>query len=626
MNAASAITVVDEVKTTATLAQEEARVMAEQAAIAAEIALDEALVARNKAELAKAETAKAAAEKAALVGKASVEKAAEIAQKAIGEADGKNKAAKVAQNKERAMKAEVALANDALEKAKRAETQAIAAEEAENRAAEAEAASQTAAAAAKAVNDAGDNEAKIDQAIAAAEAAEDRAYAVVSARNIAGERRVNAASAAVEAAEKRVAEAEDQVGSSEEARQEALDATAVSMDAQKELAAAKVAHEELQNELVSMAEALELAKTDLLDAKAVLDEDKKQQVPVAKTRSMELASQYFTWKDNQGHSGYQFYQPYEFNYTNKDTEVGLRTGYVTSGNKSVANGQVSTWTDTVLSVAQKNEKNKYSLRYYLDINMPTGKSGLNGTNSIMSNDLVELDRFGEGWNYTPGVSVSRKISKKDIWTLETYYALHRSYTYDTSITNGRLEPGNEWGKTFRWRHTETKWQFVGEINHSNFGITQEGTQDGNITYQEGDQLTFKLNYSRDLPKNQNLMLYFWRAFENPYTSSDPTASGIVGMSSLDRNYFGTVWSKKLPNNRTFRTMANVMLSSGTDYNPITTVIINGQKKYNFGFGYDVNFTEDKKLSFDLERFYMYDDSPATSYQGYTFYCKYLVSM
>ena len=59
----------------------------------------------------------------------------------------------------------------------------------------------------------------------------------------------------------------------------------------------------------------------------------------------------------------------------------------------------------------RNNKDKYIVDYNLGINIPTGKAKLSSyeRNARMDEDLVRFAEFGEGWNFTPGIAVTRRI-------------------------------------------------------------------------------------------------------------------------------------------------------------------------------------------------------------------------
>ena len=57
----------------------------------------------------------------------------------------------------------------------------------------------------------------------------------------------------------------------------------------------------------------------------------------------------------------------------------------------------------------------------MGINIPTGKAKLSSyeRNARMDEDMVRFAEFGEGWNFTPGIAVTRRIGgDKDLLTLE----------------------------------------------------------------------------------------------------------------------------------------------------------------------------------------------------------------
>lgn len=466
-------------------------------------------------------------------------------------------------------------------------------------------------AAANAVDIAAANAAKLNnKATTKAEAAADREYTQAAERTLVAERQAEAEAMVAEAAEASMAAIEERLEAATQTREEAQekenDAKGAVIDAQTEL-------EDIKKDLV-------LLRAEVAQGKAAVLETKKEP-DLAKRRwaTAEVECKYYTWQDHQGNSGYQLYQPYTFNFVDGNMEYSLRTGYVTSANKSDANGRVATWTDTVLGLAYSKQQHKDTIVYRLDINMPTGKGTLNGTGAIMSDDLVEMSRFGEGWNYTPGVWISRKTSKEDTWTLGTYYTFRSRYTYDGSFANGWLKPGNVWVKDLRWQHAGQKWQLVGELSHTSAGTTQ----DGNITYQQGDQLNMNLTYNRVLSEDQDLMLYYWNGKEQPYTSADP----FVIADKTKTQYIGAMWSKTLARKRTFRIGVDMMKRDGNSYDPLTTLTSNERTKYSWGVGYDIDIAADRKASVDIKQFHMKDNvSSNNRYHGYNIYVRYTYNM
>lgn len=373
-------------------------------------------------------------------------------------------------------------------------------------------------------------------------------------------------------------------------------------------------------EFLGLEEELKMAKEDFKAVEqALADSQTTAEISDRLWRYFSTGAKFYNWQDDAGNSGYQFYQPIMFGYVKGNMEYFLSSGYVISNNKSVADGRVSTFTDTALNAAYTTQKGKYTVIYILNTNIPTGRSALRGTNAIMSDDLVEFSRFGGGWNFTPGVLASWKIGKEDTWTIGTYYSFNGSYTLDES-TGSRLNPGNGWSNLLQWRHAGQKWQFVGELIHGKFGSSREDE----ISYRQGNQLDVHLTYNRVLADNQDLMFYYWCTNEQPYVSGYP---GFEPGRSTTTNYLGTMWSRALNEKNVFRVMFDYMKRTGNIYDPVTTLTHSGRQKYTVGLGYDYKISRQEKLAFDVEAFRMRDDAPSSGkYHGYNFYVRYLKYM
>lgn len=577
-------TVPDDARMTIEMVKAEAKIIAEQAKSQAQA---ESALGQAEGDVAKLEMTKDAKEADVAQAQATLRQA-ELALQA-------------AKADEATATAEVITAKEVFERAK------IIAARAEAGAEESRSAEQ---AAANAVDIVAANTVRLNNKAAKAEEAADREYTQAAERTLAAERQAEAEAMVAEAAEARMAAMEERLEAAiqarEEAQEKANDAKGAVIDAQMEL-------DDIKKDLV-------LFRAEVAQGKAAVLETKKEP-DLAKRRwaTAEVESKYFTWQDHQGNSGYQLYQPYTFNVVDGNMEYSLRTGYITSSNKSDANGRVATWTDTVLGLAYSKQQYKDTIVYRFDINMPTGKGALNGTGTIMSDDLVEMSRFGEGWNYTPGVWINRKTSIEDTWTLGTYYTFRSRYTYDGSIANGWLNPGNVWVQELRWQHAGQKWQLVGELSHTSAGTTQ----DGNTTYQQGDQLDMNITYNRVLSQNQDLMLYYWNGKEQPYTSADP----FVIADKTKTQYLGAMWSKTLARKRTFRIGADMMKRDGNSYDPLTALTNNERTKYSWGVGYDIDIAADRKASVDIKQFHMKDNvSSNNGYHGYNIFVRYTCNM
>lgn len=335
-----------------------------------------------------------------------------------------------------------------------------------------------------------------------------------------------------------------------------------------------------------------------------------------------------------GNSAYQFTQPITFSYWHKDFSYSLNTKYIVSKNNTPgASGRVSTLADTTLSLTKHTEKPKFNVDYSLDINIPTGKAALSWSerNARMNEDLFEVSQFGKGWQFTPGIAVSWKIGKEDMWTLGTSYAFSGSYDPTTDIVNDDISPGNEWRKFLRWQHAGQDWQFVGELSNTSTGVTKIANGE---EYSTGDEWDYRLTYNKKLPDNQNIMFYYWRERQN-LNSIVPSDTG----NSL-AHYLGTMWSRKLNDKKLVRVTFDVMKSDGKRYDRIknsidrdngtpqySSIDVDGRTKYTLGVGYDIRLDKQSVFSIDLQKFIMKDGESnlpqsSTTYHGFNVLMKY----
>lgn len=391
---------------------------------------------------------------------------------------------------------------------------------------------------------------------------------------------------------------------------------------------AKQALGEAQQSLKDANETTELAEKEALQTKTQLEQ-------LIYLQDHPKGVHIFTTEFNYYHGNdvYQFTQPISFSYWHKDFSYSLNTEYIVSkNNTSGASGRVSTVSDTTLTLTKHTEKPKFNVDYSLNINIPTGKAALSWSERYarINEDLVEVDQFGKGWEFTPGIEVSRKIGKEDMWTIGTSYAFNGSYDPTTDIVNDDISPGNEWRKFLRWQHAAQDWQFVGELSNTSTGVTKIANGE---EYSTGDEWDYRLTYNKKLPANQNIMFYYWRERQN-LNSIVPSDTG----NSL-AHYLGTMWSKKLDDKRLARVTFDVMKSDGKRYDQLrnsfdpddgipqySSVDVDGRTKYTLGVGCDIRLDKKSVFSIDLQKFIMKDGEsqlrPPTTYHGFNVLMKY----
>ena len=330
-----------------------------------------------------------------------------------------------------------------------------------------------------------------------------------------------------------------------------------------------------------------------------------------------VRNNFFNWHGN-GWSGSQFVQPYYFGYANKNNYWGFNFNYVSSKNTTPGHeGKINTFTDTLLYFSTRNSKDKYIVDYNLGINIPTGKTKLSSyeRNARMDEDLVRFAEFGEGWNFTPGIAVTRRIGgDKDLLTVGTSYSFKGAYDPTSDIDDDKLNPGNEWQKYLRWQHAEEKWQLVGEVLHTS--SAESKIADG-TAFDTGAVWETRLTYNRNLSKDQALMLYYWYYHEN----NEIILNKRVEESPV--HYFGTEWKKHLSKKTDLRLAADIMIANGIRYSSLTDSYVDDRKKVTFGIGYDLKMDDRNKLSLDIQHFSMHDGKnsngdEAREYRGFNF--------
>ncbi len=322
--------------------------------------------------------------------------------------------------------------------------------------------------------------------------------------------------------------------------------------------------------------------------------------------------QYYQWKNNKGQSGYQFVQPYNFSYVDKKMEYALSTAYVISRNNSPGKQErLASFIDTTLSAAYTDERGSDSFRYSLDLNLPTGKTGLTDeqNNAVMDEDVVAENSFGEGTNATLGYSISHKIGKEDSWTLGLGYTLRGHYDNDS--------PGSSWSKNLSWQHAEKQWQLTGSVNHESYSDGKIGIDH----YRQGDELEVNIVYDEELAIDKNLMLYY------RYSNQQATQNRIGDEDgNLNTHYAGFSLKKNCNGEDALRFTGDYMKKSGNTVDIHTDNDIAGRTKYTVGVGYDFALQDNRKLSIDLQRFFMLnqvvDADGEDRYQGYNIILKY----
>jgi hypothetical protein len=157
-----------------------------------------------------------------------------------------------------------------------------------------------------------------------------------------------------------------------------------------------------------------------------------------------------------GESGAQAFTRLQFTTAFEDFDLGFATGLVGSDRDSPltgGSGSVSTLTDTVVSGTYRAFAGdvdwlggrRATLAFNADINIPTGQEQLTGDekNAVFDSFLVDLDRFGEGWNTGIGASATVTLSETLLLGVAASYTFRGEFSPDGNAPDRVLDPGDQ---------------------------------------------------------------------------------------------------------------------------------------------------------------------------------------
>lgn len=337
---------------------------------------------------------------------------------------------------------------------------------------------------------------------------------------------------------------------------------------------------------------------------------------------------FYSWRSGSG-SGYQMVQPWQYRFGKDNYSFRLSTAYVMAHNGAAGrDGSINTLTDTKIDLFKRVEHKQYSVDYLFNLTLPTGSASLNAKqrNARMSDDLVELDPYGKGWQMTPGIQMNWQQSETIKWTAGTGYLFGRSYDQTSDIPGDTVSPGYEWRKFLRYQLAEKKRQFVAEIVNTSYGRT---TYQNNNSYHLKDGWNYRLTYNKVLDDTKELLFYYW--LENAGRNDQ----GAQNTNNAYTQYFGSAWSKKVNAKDTLKLSFDVMRTNGNRYDGLQSytdalgnpqyyyVEVMGRTKYTFSLGYERKINANDRWSAALQYFKMRDgastigDAPK-NYNGFIF--------
>jgi hypothetical protein len=149
--------------------------------------------------------------------------------------------------------------------------------------------------------------------------------------------------------------------------------------------------------------------------------------------------------DGAGQSGHQVLAPYALSFDTPSWGASIRGAYGVSDRDPIGGGadSITGFTDTTLSGYYRFVAAETEFRLGLDLDLPTGKSRLSVRQvlSVQDEDLVALERFGEGFDVNPNLRIYRNFGVFGLG-LGVGYLITGKYD-PTEAPNDDLDPGNE---------------------------------------------------------------------------------------------------------------------------------------------------------------------------------------
>jgi hypothetical protein len=344
--------------------------------------------------------------------------------------------------------------------------------------------------------------------------------------------------------------------------------------------------------------------------------------------SVNAEQYYYNWNDKLGNRGNQLVTPFTVTYSKGNFEVGLRTAWIKSqfnGNLILdgqvigkRKGEVSTLSDTSLSLAYSLKQSKWPVRFNLDVNVPTGKATLNGDqkNAIMDGALVQQTRFGEGWNLAPGVSVSHAISQKGVVGFGLSHIMRGKFDPNGDVVNDTINPGNETVATLQYSHSEKNWMVMTGLIYTRYGTTTRGGED---YYRSGSRFDINGSLVASPSPGHRLQLsarYFTQGKQddvNFFSGNLEKESADSSGNSLFTNFDYSIATDKQQRGN-LHVLMDYLTVQANSYDRINDLFNAGRNKFSIGLGYDYAFSRKARASLQAKYFWLNDKATPTTQQ------------
>jgi len=198
-------------------------------------------------------------------------------------------------------------------------------------------------------------------------------------------------------------------------------------------------------------------------------------------------------------SGNEFTVPFGIAYKGQKFSASLETAYSNAyvTTEDVGDSGLDGLTDTLLSVSYIHPfaTRPMALMLGLDLNVPGGQENLTEKEAHaewgQSNDLFEVDNFGDGLNVGGSLGIMRQFREGLVLAVQGAYLLNGEYDPTADVPDDTLDPGN-----YMLLQALLDWQarpwlrMTGVMAYSHF---QEDTTEGEAHFRQGDKLAFSTN-------------------------------------------------------------------------------------------------------------------------------------
>ena len=333
--------------------------------------------------------------------------------------------------------------------------------------------------------------------------------------------------------------------------------------------------------------------------------------------SIHADAYYYSWESDGGAKGAQFISPITFAYQKGNLDLGFRSAWVESRNKTEGlEGRVSTFTDSALSASYTQKLPLgITVRYNLDYNAPTGTAALEGIekNAIMDGHLVQQTRFGEGHNVTPGVIVSKVINNNLSLGAGLSYTGRGAYDPNSDVENDELDPGNETRLTVQSNYGTKNVSMNSRLALQKSATT---TVNGFDYFEKGDKADLSITATlKALPKQQQLTFGVGYSKQRPDTYVSRITGNFEKESTNingDNQYAFISYARPWAGKNIFRAKANWYQQKANSYDQFNDLYNAGRVKKSIELGYDRLLNKKSKLSFSASTFRLNEKAtPAT---------------